>query len=92
MRTLNRIAAEIVTIWRDHPPSPAVKRYAGPYILAMLDLLSCKDSYGLESGDMVVARAVDNLANWRGADARRIKAELKDHLERFNVSDTRNQR
>jgi hypothetical protein len=50
----------------------------------MLDLSTCKDNYGLEYGDMVVARAVDNLHHWRGPAARRIKEELNLHLKEYN--------
>lgn len=82
---LNKIAAEILTLWRDNPPSVNVRRFAMPYVRAMLDLESCKDMYGLEYGDMIVVYAVSNMANWRGDDARRIKTDLNLHLENFNA-------
>jgi hypothetical protein len=88
-RPLNKIAAEILTLWRDTPPSPNVMRFSLPYVRAMLDLESCNDMYGLEYGDMVVAYAQSNMSNWRGEDARRIKAELKLHLENFNAINNR---
>lgn len=85
VRPLNKIAAEIVTDWRDNPPSPNVRRFALPYVRAMLDLQSCHDKYGLEYGDMIVAYTLNNLANWRGEVARKIKGELRQHLENFNA-------
>ncbi len=85
LRPLNKIAAEILTLWRTAPPSQNVMRFSMPYVRAMLDLKSCSDKYGLEYGDMIVAYATSNMTNWRGEDARRIKAELKLHLEQFNA-------
>ena len=84
-RPLNKIAAEILTLWRETPPSFNVRRFALPYIFAMLDLKSCHDNYGMEYGDMIVAHAQSNMTNWRGGDARRIKSELNLHLENFNA-------
>jgi hypothetical protein len=86
MRPLNKIAAEIVTLWKDKPPSPKVVWFSLPYVRAMLDLTSCRDMYGMEYGDMIVAYALNNMSHWRGDDAKRIKSELKQHLEAFNVN------
>jgi len=88
-RPLNRIAAEILTVWRDSLPSHNVRLFSMPYVEAMLSLHTCKDKYGLEYGDMIVAHALNNLANWRGDNARRIKAELKLHLENYNAMHNR---
>jgi hypothetical protein len=85
LRPLNKIAAEVYTLWRTHPPSPNVRRFAGPYLEALLSLRSPGDMYGLEYGDMIVVRFLTNAAQWRGEDARRIKAELNKHLEKFNA-------
>lgn len=70
-------------LWKVKPPGSSY-RFAMPYVEAMTQIFSCKDMYGLEYGDMIVARALDNMARWRGEDARRIKAELKQHLKEFN--------
>ena len=43
-----------------------------------------EDMYGLEYGDMVIAYFLANVTNWRGPDARRIKAELKQAIKDFN--------
>jgi hypothetical protein len=82
MRNLNTIAAEINTLWRREPPSPSVQRFARPYLEALEEIQTVKDTYGLETGDDIVMRFLFNTANWRGDDARRIKAELHKHLKR----------
>jgi hypothetical protein len=90
VRPLNKIAAEIITLWRDKPPPERTKINSSPYIQAMLDISSCNDMYGLETGDMIVAYALNNIGYWHGEDARRIKAELKEHLESHNARNRRN--
>ncbi len=82
-RPLNSIAMEIVRLWKAKPPGSSY-RFAMPYVEAMISMSSCKDMYGLEYGDMIVVRALDNMAQWRGDDARRIKAELNQHLKEYN--------
>lgn len=56
--------------------------YARDYICAMLDLGSIDQNYGLDSGESVVRYALANMSTFRGDDARRLKAELKDLLKR----------
>lgn len=77
-RTLREIAREIRASWEN------VHYTALPYLEAMEALDSCFDNYGLESGDMVVAYFLNNATTWRGEVARRIKLELKAHLEYYN--------
>lgn len=74
-RPLSEIAREINRVW----PKP----YFGavPYIGAMASLGSIRDNYGLDSGQSIVAYFLGNAHTWRGADARRIKAELKEVLK-----------
>lgn len=71
MRAIKTIAAEIENTW------PKVSPYARPYLDAMHDLESIGDSYYLDSGESIVLYFLSNAGSWRGADARRIKAELK---------------
>lgn len=85
LRPLTIIAMEIMDLWRVDPPSPRTFRIARPYVEAMFSLNTCEDMYGLEYGDMIVAHALSNLGHWRGEDARRIKAELNQHLEEYNA-------
>lgn len=70
-RPICDIAREIQEVW----PKP----YFGavPYIDAMLDLDQVSENYGADSGKSIVQYFVSNARYWRGADAARIKAELK---------------
>lgn len=75
-RPLFQIAAEIFHLWKK--PSYA----AMPYLTALRHLNTPRDSYGADTGESVVLYFLSNASGWRGPDARRIKAELKQHLER----------
>ena len=70
-RTLSAIAQDI----RAHWPKP----YFGavPYIQALASLGSIRDSYGYDDGRSMVLYFLANAGTWRGPDAKRIKAELK---------------
>lgn len=70
-RPLCVIAGDIRRNW----PKP----YFGavPYLDAMRQLDSVTDNYGYDSGVSVVLYFLSNAKTWRGAAARRIKAELK---------------
>jgi hypothetical protein len=59
------------------------KPYFGavPYIEAMAQLNSMTDMYGADTAEYVVTYFLGNCASWRGPDARRIKAELRDMLK-----------
>jgi hypothetical protein len=52
-----------------------------PYVDAMLSLNSLSDSYGADSGEMIVAYALGNLQTWRGDIARAVKKELNKRLK-----------
>lgn len=70
-RPIHQIAREIKRLW--------TKPYFGavPYLDAMCDLNTVNDNYGLDSGKSIVLYFLANTNTWRGDDARRIKAELK---------------
>ena len=70
-RTLSAIAQDIRANW----PKP----YFGavPYIQALASLGSIRDSYGHDDGRSMVLYFLANAGTWRGPDAKRIKAELK---------------
>lgn len=74
MRSISAIAREIKTDWK--------KPYFGavPYLNAMSSLDTIKDNYYLDSGESIVMYFLSNAHTWRGANAKRIKAELKDIL------------
>jgi hypothetical protein len=48
-----------------------------PYIGALHCLYSIDDTYINESARGIVRGFLSNASSWRGADAKRIKAELK---------------
>jgi hypothetical protein len=75
IRPLYIIASDIAKHW----PKP----YFGavPYIRAMMDLDDIKQDYHLDSAKSVVLYFLSNAATWRGPDAKRIKAELKEMLK-----------
>lgn len=74
MRPIHVIANEIRATWTNVSP------YAKPYLDAMSQLQSINDKYYLDSADSVVRYFLSNASGYRGADARRIKAELKEML------------
>jgi len=74
-RTLRQVAREIRATW------PKVFYGALPYLTAMAALDKATDPYGCDTGSEIVQRFLSNAATWRGADARRIKAELKLSLK-----------
>ncbi|WNM67202.1 hypothetical protein SEA_ERUTAN_56 [Gordonia phage Erutan] len=82
-RPLSLIGREIISLWRTKKPSSSTLAYAGPYVEAICMMDKPSDSYGLESGDMIIAYLLNNLRNWRGDDARRIKAELNRALDAY---------
>lgn len=71
-RPLYKIAAEIRRTWKNINP------YALEYLNAMASLGSINDGYYFDSGDSIVRYFLANASSWRGEDARRIKAELKE--------------
>lgn len=74
-RPLYKIASEIRKAWTKVSP------YAEPYLEAMQSLDSINDNYYFDSGKSVVLYFLSNASTWRGEDARRIKAELKEMLK-----------
>ena len=78
MRPVHEIASEISAIWRKI--GKGVNYGAKPYLHAMMSLTSASDSYGCDSGDSIIRYGLSNMTSFRGADARRLKAELKEHI------------
>ena len=74
-RPLYEIAREIRKAWTKVSP------YAEPYLEAMQSLNTINDNYYFDSGKSVVLYFLSNASTWRGEDARRIKAELKEMLK-----------
>lgn len=70
-RPLYLIADEIKQLW----PKP----YFGavPYLKALGSLSDKGDTYGYDSAKTIVLYLLSNMGTFKGPDARRIKAELK---------------
>ena len=84
IRPLNKIAAEILSVWAIPTRKgliPPYMIYAKPYVEAMLQLRSVKDMYGVDTADDIVLRFLVNAGSWRGEAATRIKRELNKALE-----------
>lgn len=73
-RSIYEIAAEIEQAWSN------VHYAARPYLDAMYNLESIDQAYGADSGEDIVIRFLSNASQWKGAAARRIKAELKQMI------------
>ena len=71
-RPLYEIASEIRKTWTKVSPC------AEPYLEAMQSLNTINDNYYFDSGKEIVLRFLCWANTWRGEDARRIKAELKE--------------
>lgn len=74
-RPLYQIANDIRSTW------PTMYFAAKPYVNAMAELSRVEDYYYHDSGTEIVMRFLANAGGWRGDDARRIKAELKEVLK-----------
>ena len=75
-RNICDIAHEIREKWSKVSP------YAAPYLDAMEALVTVNDNYYADSGRSVVLYFLANASSWRGEDARRIKKELNNALNR----------
>ena len=75
-RSIAAIAEEIRETWAD-------KVYFGakPYLEAMKYLNAPTDTYGADDAKSIVLYFLSNAKTWRGEDARRIKAELKEIIK-----------
>jgi hypothetical protein len=75
MRPLNIIARDIARHWPD--PYYAAR----PYLLAMSRVEKITDTYYYDSASSIVRYFLSNAGTWRGPEAHRIKAELKEMLK-----------
>lgn len=74
-RPLYEIAVDIRLNWKNVSP------HAKPYLDAMAKLNDIDDSYFYDDGRSVVMYFLANASGWRGDNAKRIKAELKEMLK-----------
>jgi len=54
--------------------------HAKPYLEAMETMGSIEEDYYADPGREIVLYFLSNATNWRGAEAKRIKAELRGML------------
>lgn len=83
-RPIYEIASEIFDDIRAQyagKPDPAWLNYAKPYLVPMLELDDINGTYYYDSASSVVMYALANLQQWKGDNARRIKAELNAMLK-----------
>ena len=84
-RTFSVIAVEVLHLWKTKygKDLPWSLKCALPYLEAMLECdTTDKDAaYYVETVESVVLYFLANITNWRGDDAKRIKAELKSMLK-----------
>ena len=80
-RPLYEIASEIRKAWTKIPKYSKSYFAAMPYLEAMESLDTIDDNYYFDSGKSIVLYFLSNASTWRGEDARRIKAELKEMLK-----------
>jgi hypothetical protein len=73
--SLDEIASNIYRLWKD------VYFGAKPYLSAMMSLNSINDDYGCDSGRSIVTYFLSNARNFKGEDAKLIKAELNARLK-----------
>jgi hypothetical protein len=79
-RYIHDIALEVRAIWRSNPSKANYRAWAAPYLEAMLTMRNVNTPYYLDSGREIVLYFLSNTTGWKGADARRIKKELRDAL------------
>lgn len=60
---------------------PAWWNYASQYALAISTLDSVDEYYYADSGKSLVAYTLSNLSQWKGEQARQIKAELRAMID-----------
>ncbi|HXC26646.1 MAG TPA: hypothetical protein VNV38_01730 [Stellaceae bacterium] len=75
-RPLHTIAAEIKKDW-----GVRINGAAAPYIEGLSELNSPTDRWYAETGADAIQGFLNNAQTWKGAVARRIKAELKEILQ-----------
>jgi hypothetical protein len=74
-RPLYEIAHDVRAHW------PNVNYAATPYLAAMFQLDKITDYFYEDSADSIVRYFLSNATTWRGEDARRVKAELKEMIK-----------
>lgn len=71
-RPIYQIAEEIIEKWTKMPDYILIS-----YVTPMLELNTIDDYYYADDAESVILYFLSNAESWRGDDARRLKAELK---------------
>lgn len=79
LRPIHAIALEIHQTWSKI--GKGVYFGAVPYLHAMNSLKTKADKYYEDTAEEVINYGLSNMTGFRGPDARRLKAELKEHLK-----------
>lgn len=79
--TIAELAVAIHNNWEKLPRRGLSNHPAGAYLEPMMSLEKISDTYGWDSGDMIVRYFLSNATAWRGDVAKAIKAELKRRLK-----------
>ena len=78
-RTIKDIVADITATWGED--KVRTTGYAAkPYLDALAEVETADEMYGEEKAEHLVRYALSNLTQFKGADARRLKEELRAHL------------
>lgn len=84
-RTFSDIATEVLNLWKAKygKDLPWSLKCALPYLQAMIecDTTDKNAQYYAETVESVVIYFLANVTSWRGEDAKRIKAELKEMIK-----------
>lgn len=80
-RPLHEIAAEIYATWRNAAGKSTIYFGAVPYVEAMAQLDSITDMFYADRASDIVVYFLGNANTWRGEDAKRIKAELREMIK-----------
>lgn len=78
-REIRVIAREIQHAWEKQ--GKGVHFAARPYLSAMYSLGGVQDSYGMDDAKSIVLYFLSNATSFRGEDAKRLKAELKELIK-----------
>jgi hypothetical protein len=81
-RSLCDIAEDILQHWHK------VHYTAIPYLSAMRYVKELGDKHGHDTGRDIVLRFLGGASTWKGDDARRIKAELRELLDMERLVDS----
>lgn len=93
---LNKIAAEISVALTNLKCTPHIHKTWIPkaehYVEAMLNVKTAKDFYGIDTAEEVILGFLHIAGeNWRGPQADRIRAQLREHLYNAKEYHARNQ-